>query len=363
MSVARAVRDCLATVMLVTTLFGTALAVVPLMFSLSWINRLSRPLWYAIDNTLWGPLWAIMVLYTEALGGLRLVFYGDTPVIGESMLVLSNHVSELDFVVILALAARMDGTLPAVRFIAKAALAKLPVLGQGLYLHHTVFIRSRPEGRAQHTSAAERAKTVAADTANITESARTLTTEHDHGPVLLSLFPEGTRITPAQHAKAVAHAGDKGLAPLRFLLLPRAKGLAAVLEGVRPRMTHALDLTLAYEGLSAECERNERAASILDAVRRHPGQGVHVLIRRIELPDAGEDVESWIQQRWVEKERELERWEESGHFDVEPIEMPLPPWPLAGAALASAAWAAVLGWLLWSRACLLLALVLDNPAR
>lgn len=361
--VPRAMRDCMAIVLLVTTLFGTGLFVVALMFMLSPINRLSPPWWYMIDNTLWGPMWAILVLYTEVFGGLRLVFSGDTPVIGESMLVISNHVSELDFIVILALAARMDGTLPAVRFIAKAALAKLPILGQGLYLHHTIFIRSRPEGRAQHTSAAERVKTVALDIENLTETARTLTTEHDHAPVTLSLFPEGTRITSAQHAKAVAHAGDKGLAPLRFLLLPRAKGLAAVLEGVRSKMTHALDLTLAYEGLSAECERNERAASILDGVRRHPGQCVHVLIRRIQLPDSGENVDSWIHQRWIEKERDLERWEESGQFDAEPMEMPLPPsWPLVVAALASVAWAVVLGWLLWSRTCLLLALLLDVEA-
>ena len=156
--VPRAMRDCMAIVLLVTTLFGTGLFVVALMFMLSPINRLSPPWWYMIDNTLWGPMWAILVLYTEVFGGLRLVFSGDTPVIGESMLVISNHVSELDFIVILALAARMDGTLPAVRFIAKAALAKLPILGQGLYLHHTIFIRSRPEGRAQHTSAAERVK-------------------------------------------------------------------------------------------------------------------------------------------------------------------------------------------------------------
>ena len=76
-----------------------------------------------------------------------------------------------------------------------------------------------------------------------------------------------------------------------------------------------------------------------------------------------ENVDSWIHQRWIEKERDLERWEESGQFDAEPMEMPLPPsWPLVVAALASVAWAVVLGWLLWSRTCLLLALLLDVEA-
>ena len=34
------------------------------------------------------------------------------------------------------------------------------------------------------------------------------------------------------------------------------KGVAAVLQGARPAgLTHALDLTVAYEGFAAECER------------------------------------------------------------------------------------------------------------
>ena len=56
-------------------------------------------------------------------------------------------------------------------------------------------------------------------------------------------------------------------------------------------MTHALDLTLAYEGLSAECERNERAASILDG-------GVAILANACTCSSAGSSCQTparmWI---------------------------------------------------------------------
>lgn len=112
-------------------------------------------------------------------------------------------------------------------------------------------------------------------------------------------------------------------------------------------MTHALDLTLAYEGFAAECERNTRPASLLDAVLR--GQTVHVLIRRIELPDESEQALAWLQGVWADKERALKRWENDGHFEAETCELPMPLGPLLAALLgyfaAVAALAAAAVWL------------------
>ena len=71
-----------------------------------------------------------------------------------------------------------------------------------------------------------------------------------------------------QHRLALEFARAHGRPSYQYLLQPRVKGLAAVLEGARPRLTHALDLTIAYEGFAAECERNARPAGLLDGIVR-----------------------------------------------------------------------------------------------
>ena len=105
-------------------------------------------------------------------------------------------------------------------------------------------------------------------------------------------------------------------------------------------MTHALDLTVAYEGFSAECERCQRPADLMDGMVR--GCKVHILIRRIALPAEGDDVAAWLASQWAEKERALARWENDGSFEAERLELPLPAWPLLGALVAYTTTAAAL---------------------
>ena len=115
--------------------------------------------------------------------------------------------------------------------------------------------------------------------------------------------------------------------------------MRTVLDGGRPHVTHALDLTVAYEGLSAECEKNVRPAGIFDAITRD--QPVHVLVRRLPLPREGEDVVAWLQAVWSEKERALARWENDGRYEETSLDLPFLVRPLLGAYLASAAVAAL----------------------
>ena len=121
----------------------------------------------------------------------------------------------------------------------------------------------------------------------------------------------------------------------RYLLQPRGKGLDSVLKGARPLITHALDLTVAYEGFSAECERNARQPNLLDGVVRD--LTVHILIRRVALPDESEDTTAWLQSLYAEKEGHLSRWEHDGSFEAERIELPLPFRPLLAAFVTYAA--------------------------
>ena len=336
---ARRVRDVMTVLLVCVSLFGTGALIVLTMIVFLPLHRLHPPAWYYVANSIWCVMWAISVLYVEVFGGLQVVLYGEVPLPGEMLLITPNHLSDLDWVVVLGLAARCDA-LAGLRFIMKASLAKLPVLGWGLALHHSVFIRSRPEGRAMSISPSERALTVSRDTETIASTVRSLTTRHGCGQCCwIVLYAEGTRLTPEQHKRALDYAREHGKASYKYLLQPRVKGLSAVLHGARQRITHTLDLTVAYEGFAAECERNVRPAGLMDGVIRDTR--VHVLIRRVALPGQSEDAQAWLHALWAEKERALARWEHDGSFEAERIELPLPARPLLGALVAYAVCAAL----------------------
>mgnify|MGYP006093678209 CR=1 FL=1 len=324
--------------MVAVSLFGSGAIMVPIMVTLLPLFWCCPGLWYYLANSLWCPMWGLCILYTEVFGGLEIVLYGDVPTPGETLLITPNHLSELDWIVVLGLAARCDA-LAGVRFIMKASLAKLPIIGWGLALHHSVFIRSRPEGRAAQVSVAERAATVTADKDDIVNTVSSLTTHHKAHCCWIVIYTEGTRIIPEQHARALDFAREHARPAYQYLLQPRAKGLAAVLQGGRPRLTHALDLTVAYEGFSAACERNSRPAGLMDGLVRE--QVAHVLIRRVAIPDDDDGVQGWLDGLWAEKERALARWEHDGSFEAERLDMPLPARPLLVSLLLYAVIAAL----------------------
>ena len=326
----RLVIDCAHYTVIALSLLGAGLAIVPILLLLRPLRSAVPAVWYPVCNGVFSSLWAVCIIALELCGGLTLRFQGDEPLPGEKLLVLSNHVSYLDWIAVLGLAARVEA-LGGVRFVAKASLRRIPLLGFALRLQQTIFIRSRPEGRVAGTSEEARARTVALDTADIAVTSRQLL---EHSPSCwLCIFPEGTRVTPEQHQKALAFARSRGLQPHEYLLQPRPKGLEALLEGAQPRLTHALDVTLAYDGYSASTSKNASGApSIVDGISR--GVGVSVLVRRIELPEASERTESWLRGLWADKERALARWENDGRFEAEKVDLPLPLRPLVGGLLA-----------------------------
>lgn len=239
---------------------------------------------------------------------------------------------------------------PPRRLLSPSACTQLPFLGWALHYHHTVFIHTRPDGRAPKSSLipwvgaevsaegtaavspTERARSVARDVADISGTAESLTTHHPDycgQPVWIGLYPEGTRLIPEQHKRALAFAQEHERQAYKYLLQPRVKGLDTVLRGVRPRISHALDLTVAYEGFSAECEKNRRPAGIRDGLFTE--LCVHVLIRRLPLPTESDDTQRWLEHVWSEKERALSRWEHDGSFEAERIELDLPVRPLVSA--------------------------------
>ena len=342
---ARKLLDGIALTLAFGSIIATSAILVPLMFIFYPLYRCYPSIWYLIGNSLWCPMWALCILTTEVFGGMRVVLYGELPPAGEPLLITPNHLSSLDWIVVLCVAARCDA-LSGLRFIMKASLAKMPLLGWGLKLHHSVFIRSRPEGREPGKSKAARAASVKRDMGELVSTVKSLTSnpvacESRNSTCWIVLYAEGTRLIPEQHTRSLAFAQESGKQPFKYLLQPRSKGLGAVLDGGKPHLKHALDLTVAYRGFSAECEKNTRPAGLSDGIVSGD-QEVHVLLRRVPLPlKADDDHQAWLDGVWMEKERALARWEHDGSFEAERLEeLPLAARPLIGGLVAYAACAA-----------------------
>ena len=156
------IKNGVAVALVAVSLLGQCAVVNVFQILFSPLYYISPPIWYFFGNAIWMPMWAICIVGTEVFGNMKIEWQGEMPLPGEKVIILSNHLSVLDWVIHLSLAARCDA-LPGIRFIAKSPIKKIPLIGFGMYMTHCVFVNSRPEGRADGTTAEQRAATVADD--------------------------------------------------------------------------------------------------------------------------------------------------------------------------------------------------------
>ena len=208
---------------------------------------------------------------------------------------LLNHSSDVDFILGWAVAARV-GCLGRIKALAKSSLRYTPVLGWQWALTGTCFLRRK---WAHDACTLSRACEGWARTPQF----------------WLTMFVEGTRFTPAKHARFWAGC-DR---PLRHLLPPRTNGFREI--------AGALPSTPVYTAaLSYRAGKRPDMLSILSRERRE----VDVCLRRHAPGDvpSGEDAEVWLKERWAELDDHLEDCLRRG----------APPPPYAEAHRAPAAW-------------------------
>lgn len=141
-------------------------------------------------------------------------------------LVLCNHRSWCDIPVLLTF---FNRRVPFLRFFLKQELIWVPVLGLAWWAldypfmkrHSRAQLARNPKLRMQDLDATRAACAKFADI-----------------PVSIMNFVEGTRYTPAKHAKQSP--------PYQHLLRPRAGGVAAVLDAMAGNLQSVLDVTLIY---------------------------------------------------------------------------------------------------------------------
>lgn len=248
---------------------------------------------------------SIFMGHLEHFGGMSIVLTGDAFCPKESALVVCNHRSWADTVVIYSLArqVRMHGD---VKFLAKRSLLLFPVYGfAGWILDVVIFIKR------QSTSAGRRMTKVFS---TLTDPGR------QEAPYWLINYLEGTRFTVKKLEAAHDFAKERDLKMLDQVLQPRTKGFVSTVHALRTSASAVYDITIGYQ----ESEKREMLPSF-KAMYFTPSlhrRVIHVHQRRIplsEVPQDEEELKKWIYKLYEQKDELLKGLRENGKFDGKPM--------------------------------------------
>lgn len=234
--------------------------------------------WIAVNNILF-DIFTRTRWQVEGLDGLQR--HGN-------YLVLCNHQSWVDIPVLQKV---FNRKIPFLRFFLKSQLIWVPLLGPAWWALDFPFMkRYSKETLAAHPELQGKDM----------EATRRACEKFRHMPVSVMNFVEGTRFTPAKH--------DAQQSPYRYLLRPKAGGLAFVLDAMGDALHAILDVSIVYP---------DGAGTMMDLIA---GRVRDIRVHMRELPvhaDMRGDYErdeafrarfqTWVNGLWQEKDARIER--------------------------------------------------------
>lgn len=128
-------------------------------------------------------------------------------------------------------------------------------------------------------------------------------------PLQMLLFPEGTDFTESTKARSHQFAEKMGLDKYEFVMHPRVTGFTAILEQLRREKTidAVYDCTIAFPGFFPQNPVLLMKGLMPEALDFHVMRyDIH------QLPHTTEGLETWVQERFREKEERLRRYYSSG---------------------------------------------------
>ena len=206
-----------------------------------------------------------------------------------SYLVTSNHQSWVD---ILILQYQLNRKAPFLKFFLKQELIWVPVIGLCWWALEFPFMKrfskeflaKHPEKRGQDMLTTRKA-----------------CERYKVNPVSVFNFLEGTRLTPAKQAQQNS--------PFKYLLKPKAGGIAFVLDAMGEQLAALLNVTIHYPNgtptfIDLLCGRLQRVVVRFKQVEI-PAQFIG---KNYDNDDAYRlAFQQWVNQLWEEKDAELER--------------------------------------------------------
>ena len=268
--------------------FGTLLPINLLQLLSLIVLPFSRRAFRAVNRWCADTWWGWCVTGAELIYGVRVIFTGDDVPMRENALLIANHQQMPDITAIMKFCKTKD-RLGDMKYFVKKQLKWVPGMGWGMQFLDCLFIDR------DWTSDREKIRC----TFDRLVSAKV--------PVHLVSFVEGTRFTLPKLEAAQAYAQKNGISVPRHTLVPRSKGFAASVEGLRDHITAIYDLTIAYEvGVPSLWQYFKGLV-----------ERIHVHVRRFpieEVPKSADELRLWLLARWDEKNELLDHYYATGTF-------------------------------------------------
>lgn len=244
---------------------------------------------------------SIFVGHLEHFSRVTIVLTGDAFHPNESALVVCNHRSWADTIVLYSLArqVRMHGD---VKFLAKRSLLVFPVYGfAGWLLDVVIFIKRQSTSAGRHLNMVY---------SRLTDPRRR------QAPYWLISYLEGTRFTREKREKAIEFAKKRDLKVLEEVLQPRTKGFISTVGALRGHVHAVYDITIGYT--QSEDGDIDPTFQQMYLTPSKKDRLIHVHQRRIplsELPRDEEDLKNWVYRLYEQKDELLKSFREKGKFE------------------------------------------------
>lgn len=251
-------------------------------------------------------VWFLLFLgHIEQAGGMTLKVSGDAFRPDETALVIANHRTWIDSVILFSLA-RQVGRNGDCKFLAKRTLLLFPVFGFiGAVTDSVVFIQREAKRAGQAMGILYN---------------RLTTARPPDLPFWLIIYPEGTRRTPAKLRTAQDFAKKRDLKPLQHVLQPRTKGFVSMANALRGHAEAVYDVTIAY-GDKANEEVKPSFLRLYFTTALQP-RVIHIHQRRIQLgsvPENEHDAKQWLYKLYEQKDEMLDHYYKHGKFQGPPM--------------------------------------------
>lgn len=206
-----------------------------------------------------------------------------------SYLVVANHISAVD---VLVLQRVFNRRIPFLKFFAKRELLWFPLLGLAWWALDIPFVR-RYSQEEQARDPSLRGRDLA--------MARQWCERYRGTPTAIASYPEGTRFSVAKHARQAS--------PYRYLLRPKAGGLAFVLGVMGDQLDKMLDVTVVFpDGHTGFWDfLAGRIAEIVVHIETLPVPARFVGGDYVNDPAYREEVQAWTRALWERKDALIAR--------------------------------------------------------
>jgi len=249
---------------------------------------ISREMFRSINRFFANTWWSVCDLWSEYLCKIDIHFTGDKIPDKENALIISNHQDMTDITSLFRLARRKK-RIGDIKWFVKDILKFVPGIGWGMMFLDCIFLKRNWEKDETHVNKLFNKFSKY----NI--------------PIWAISFVEGTRIRPDKLSKSQNYANNYNLKALNHLLIPRTKGFAATVMGLRNHLNAVYDITIGYvDGVPTLWQWCQGYVN-----------NVNIHVKRFaisELPLTEKEISKWLIERFEVKDELLEYYYNNDAF-------------------------------------------------